>query len=196
MSELETMIKGSAEAGEWTVDWDDVLRRSGHKRYRSRRAAAIAVVAAMGVVLALPGIGIGGGLNAWISDSRPGLDVRATLTLPGGKAVGTLSLRASRIFVAMSGKPFFVPRGHKPVLPPVPLRWSLELAGGKTAGSAVVQDRDGKVIARLCTPCSDGAHGTIKLHPRAVLSAFRAYAVVETSAGTARGMLRLPTPVR
>ena len=44
MSELETMIKGSAEAGEWTVDWDDVLRRSGHKRYRSRRAAAIAGV--------------------------------------------------------------------------------------------------------------------------------------------------------
>jgi hypothetical protein len=111
--------------------------------------------------------------------------------------VGTLSVRASRIFLGpLPRRPFFVPRGHKPVLPPVPVRWSLALAGGKTAVSAVIEDTGGKVVARLCAPCADNAHGTVKLYPRTLLSAFRGQAVVKTSGGTARGMLRLPVPVR
>jgi len=198
VSELETMIRDSAEAGERTADWDDVLRRSGHSRFRTRRAAAVATVAAVGVVLALPGIGIGGGLSAWISDSRPGLQLHAALVLPNGREVGTLSVRASRLFVAPKGRPkeFFVPRGHGPVRPPVPLRWSLDLTNGASARSAALETGKGRVVVRLCGPCSDGAHGTIKVNPRELLSLVRGNAVVETSAGTARGMLRLPPPVR
>jgi hypothetical protein len=199
VSELETIVKHSASAGDWIGDWDDVLRRAGHTRSRSARVAAIATGIAVAVVLVLPGIGIGGGLDAWISGSRPGLHLHAALRLPTGETVGTLELSASRIFVAKGRpepKPFFVPRGHRPVLPPLPLRWSLDLADGKTAGSAVVQDGDGKVIARLCAPCGNRAHGTVELHPRALISTFRAEAVVKTSAGTARGLLRLPVPVR
>jgi hypothetical protein len=181
---------------DWVADWDDVLHRAGPSRFPSRRAAAVAAVAAVAVVLVLPGIGIGGGLNAWISGSRPGLHLRAVLALPSGKGVGTLSLGASRIFVAVTRKPpFFIPRGHKPVLPPVPVRWSLDLQG-VSARSAVIENGKGHVIARLCSPCSDGAHGTVMIRPRAVLDAFRGTAVVKTSRGTARGMLRLPTPVR
>lgn len=195
MSEFETMIRGSAAADDWVADWDDVLRRSGHSRFRTRRAAAVGAVVAAVAVLMLPGVGIGGGLNSWISGSRPGLQLRAELTLSGGQNVGTLSVSASRIFVGVPRKAFFVPRGHKPVLSPVPLRWSLALANG-TANSAVIQDREGKLIARLCAPCDNGAHGIVKLHPGTLLRAFRGDAVVKTSAGSARGMLRLPTPVR
>jgi hypothetical protein len=196
VSQLETVIRGSAGPDAWVADWDEVLRRAGHSRFRTRRAVAVGAVAAAAVVLLLPGIGIGGGLNALLSGSRPGIELRASLTLPGGQDVGTLSLRASRIFVGVPRKPFFVPRGHKPVLAPVPARWSLDLTGLNTVRSAVVQDRGGKLIARLCAPCDDGAHGTIKVRPRTLLDALRAYAVVETSAGIARGMLRLPIPVR
>jgi len=107
-------------------------------------------------------------------------------------------VRASRIFVTPQGRPkeFFVPRGHKPVLPPVPLRWSLDLANGARARSAGLETSKGHVVARLCGPCSDGAHGTIKVNPRELLTLVSGYAVVETSAGIARGMLRLPAPVR
>jgi hypothetical protein len=198
VSELETMIRSSAGAAGWAADWDDVLRRSGHSRFRSRPAAAVAAVAAAGLVLALPGIGIGGGLNTWISGSRPGLQLRAALALPNGRQVGTVSVRASRLFVTPKGSPrnFFVPRGHKPVLPPVPLRWSLDLTNASSARSAVLQTGKAHVVARLCAPCSDGAHGTIKVNPRELLSLVRGDAVVKTSAGTARGTLRLPTPVR
>jgi hypothetical protein len=200
VTDLGSTIRSSAGSADWAADWDEVLRRAGHSRFQTRRAAVIAALAAVAVVLALPGIGVGGGLNALFSESRPGVELRAVLTLAGGQDVGTVSLRASRIFVSLprKGRPkeFFVPRGHRPVLPPVSMRWSLDLAGGKGADSAVVQGRHGKLITRLCAPCSDGAHGTLKLHPRELLSAFRATAVVKTSEGTARGILRLPTPVR
>jgi hypothetical protein len=194
VSELETTIRDSAEPGEWTADWDDVLRRSGHSRYRSRRAAAIAAVAAVAVVLALPGIGIGGGLNAWVSSSRrPGLQLRAALMLSRGGRVGTLSLGTSRIFFATPRQAVLVHKGLKPV----PIRWSLELVKGTTADSAVLEDRLGKATAHLCAPCAGGAHGTINLRPRAVLTMLgQSAVVVKTSAGTARGVLRLPVPVR
>ena len=181
---------------EWVADWDDVLHRAGHSRVRSRNAAVVAAVAAVAVVLALPGIGIGGGLNAWISGSRPGLQLRAELTFGGGKIAGELSLRASRIFAASPKGPFFLPGDRKHVLPPQPVRWSLALASGGSARSAVIENSKGQVIARLCAPCKDGAHGTAKLYPRQLLSAFRGTAVVKTSRGTARGTLRLPVPVR
>ena len=51
---------------DWVADWDDVLRRAGYSRVPSKRAAAIAATAAVAVLLLLPGIGIGGGLNAWL----------------------------------------------------------------------------------------------------------------------------------
>jgi hypothetical protein len=201
VSEFERLIKHSGDAGGWVADWDDVLRRSGQSRLRSHRAAAAAAVAAVAIVLLLPGIGIGGGLNAWISGSRPGFQLRAALTLPSGRDVGTVSLHTSRLFVGMPrrGKPntFFVPRRHTPTLPPVPLRWSLDLAGGTGAESAVVENRQGHVIARLCAPCRDEAHGTVKIRPRALLQVFgRAVAVVETTSGTARGTLKMTPPAR
>ena len=180
---------------DWAADWDDVLHRAGHSRRRARGAAAIAAVAAVGVILALPGIGVGGGLNAWLSSSRPGLGLRGTLTVPGGRKVGTLSFRAARIFVPGPGKPRLVPAGPTPAvpprLPPQPARWSLELAPGVSARSAVIETRKGQAIARLCAPCTDGAHGTVLMRPRRLLVVLgRVVAVVETSAGTARGTLR------
>lgn len=180
---------------EWIADWEDVLRRSGRSRFPSRRATAIAAVTAVAVVLALPGIGIGGGLNAWISDSQPGLHLHAELRLPGGRNVGTLSVRVTRIFVSLQPRQIFFGRGRHPVLPPVPVRWSLALAPGKTARSVVIEDALGKIVVRLCAPCSEGAHGTVRLHPRALLSVLRGQAVAETSAGTARGGLTLPAGI-
>src|SRR5262245_16501125 len=203
MSQLETMIRGSAAPGDWVADWDDVLRRSGRSRFRSRRAAGIAAVVAAALLLTLPGIGLGGRLAALVTGSRgPGIQLRAAPRLPDGRTIGTVWVHSSRIFVTrqkghLKPRAFFVPRGHASVLPPVPLRWSVDLAGGATARSAVIETRQGRVIARLCAPCSDGAHGTVEIRPRAVLAVFgRARAVVETADGTARGTLRLTLPPR
>jgi len=195
MSQLETMIRDAATPDAFTADWDDVLRRAGHtSSFRSRRMVAIGALAAVVVVLLLPGIGVGGGLNALLSGSRPGLDLRAPLSLSDGRTIGTISVRSNRIFVAKGhrARPFFVGRGHKPVLPPLPIRWSLDLEGATTARSAKILNSKGQVLARLCAPCRDGAHGTAKAPARAVAGIFgRAVAVVETGDGTARGTLRL-----
>ena len=97
-------------------------------------------------------IGIGGRLKDLIAGSRgPGIELRATLARPDGRVVGSVSLRTSRLFVAVSprtGKvlphPFIprssgrVPRGIKP-LPPVRITWTLELKSGA------------RVSARICT---------------------------------------------
>jgi len=197
MSQLETVIRDAATPDVFTADWDDVLRRAGHtSAFRSRRMVAIGALAAVVVVLLLPGIGVGGGLNALLSGSGPSLELRAPLSLADGRTIGTISVRSNRIFVAKGRRPrpFVVGRGHKSVLPPLPIRWSLDLEDA-TARSAKIVNSKGQVLSRLCAPCSDGAHGTAKAPARAVAGIFgRAVAVVETGGGTARGTLRLVAP--
>lgn len=201
MSELERMIRDSAASDEWVADWGDVLRRSGHTRFRSRRAAAIAAVAAVAVVLLLPGIGIGGGLNALLSGSRPpGLQLQAALIGKDGP-VAVVTLRTSRIFVAIAPgtgrvKAFF-PRGKTPI-PPLEARWSIEVARGTTVTSARILDHaGGRVLARLCSTCRNGAHGTVGIRRRTLSAVFgRALVVAETDRGPVHGTLALPTPLR
>jgi hypothetical protein len=203
VTELETMIKHSVAADEWVADWDEVFRRAGRPRVRTRQAATIVAVAAAALALLLPGVGIGSGLTSLLWGSRgPGFELRAELTLANGRSVGTASLHTSRIFLAIPArkghsepKPFFVPRGHRPALPPVRFRWSFDLAAG--ARSAVLESRQGKVIARLCAPCAPDAHGTMRVRARTLATVFgRPVVVVETASGTARGTLRLTTPPR
>jgi hypothetical protein len=203
VTRLESTIRGTAEAGDWAPDWEDVLRRAGGgSRLRSTRAAAIGAAAAIALVLTLPGIGVGGRLTDLIVGSGgPGIELRAQLAAAGGRSVGTVSLRTSRIFVALhpprrvEPRPLFV-HGQRPGLP-VPIRWSLDLEPGVVARSARIEDRRGSVIARLCAPCRNGAHGTAKIRARNIVAVFgRALAVVETSGGTVRGTLRLATPMR
>lgn len=203
MTRLASTIRGTAETRDWSADWEDVLRRA-HVRTHSRsiQAAAIGAVAAVALVLTLPGIGVGGRLKDLIAGSGgPGIELRAQPTTAGGHSVGTVSLHTSRVFVGVSpktgrvvGHPWFVvPRGgHRSVVPPFPVRWSLDLEPGVVARSTRIEDQHGSVLARLCAPCRDGAHGIVKIRARALAAAFgRARAVVETSDGTARATLRL-----
>ena len=208
MTRLASTIRGTAHDGDWAPDWEDVLRRADVRTHsRPIRAAAIGAVAAVALVLTLPGIGVGGRLKDLIAGSGgPGIELHAQPTTAGGHSVGIVSLHTSRVFVGVSpktggvvGHPWFVvPRGgHRSVLPPVPVRWSLDLEPGVVARSALIEDGPGSVIARLCAPCSDGAHGTVEIRARDLAAAFgRAKAVVETRDGTARATLRLVTPRR
>jgi hypothetical protein len=198
VSQLETMIRDSARPGDWVADWDDVLSRAGRSGAgRSRRFAAVAAVAVAALVLTLPAIGVGGDLKDLIAGSnRPGLELRAALTLPGGASAGTLTLRTSRIFVAVAPRTGRLkPRPFRPAgapLEPQRFRWTLDLAGSGTADSARIAG-----VARLCAPCSDGAHGTFTAGRKRLYEVFgRAAVVVRTSAGTARGTLRLVPPTR
>jgi len=181
---------------DWVADWDDVLRRAGYSRVPSKRAAAIAATAAVAVLLLLPGIGIGGGLNAWLSSPHPRPGFTAPLTLPGGQAAGVLSLPVSRgDLVGAQVEATFPARGRKVNLPRVQVPWSLDLAGGKSPDSAVIHDGRGKVVVRLCAPCST-AHGTMELPPLVLLTLAGDDAVVRTVTGVARGTLRLQEPTR
>jgi hypothetical protein len=198
MSQLETMIRDAATPDAWTADWDDVLRRAGRSGpERSRRTAAVAAVAAAALVLTLPAIGVGGDLKDLIAGSSgPGLELRAALTLPGGASAGALTLRTSRIFVAVAPRTGRLkPRPFRPAgapLEPQRFRWTLGLAGSGTADSARISG-----VAKLCAPCSDGAHGKLTVGRKRLSEVFgRAAVVVRTSAGTARGTLRLVPPNR
>lgn len=177
MSKVETTIRQSATPGEWTADWNDVLRRAGHSRSHSRRAAAVAVLAALAVVLLLPGIGIGGGLNAWISGTgRPVLQFRAELSR-NGHLIGTVSARPTRL------------RGE--------FSWNADLSGAVRVSSLRILGRRGGVVVRLCAPCNDGARGTIRNGRVAFAAIFgRGIVVAETPQGAARGTLKLQKPVR
>ena len=199
MSELETTIRQSAEAGDWVADWDDVLRRAGRSRIRSRRAAAIGAVVAVAVVLLLPGIGIGGGLNALISGSGgAGFELRARLS-HGGRVIGTVSVRTSRLFVAVDPKSgrirSFFPRGlgH---LPRPESRWRIDLTGVTAVTSARIVQR-GRVVVQLCERCSDGAHGRFRADRLGLAAIFgRGTVVAETPQGPTRGPLELQNPSR
>jgi hypothetical protein len=223
VNDLESIIRGSAEhepGEEWVPDWEDVLSRaSGQPRPRptflSRRATAIGGLVAATLVLTLPGIGIGGRLKDLISGSRlPGIELRASVARPDGRPIGTVSLRTSRLFVAVSPRtgqvrphPFvprrsgLIPRGSGP-LQPVPLAWTLDLKGAATVTSARIERVPGRkgqrLIAQLCAPCRDDDHGTIRLGRSALSALFdrATVAAVETSQGPARGAIRLATVVR
>jgi hypothetical protein len=192
VSQLETMIRQSAGDGEWVADWHDVLRRAGHSRFRSKRVAAVAAVAAAVVVLLLPGIGIGGGLNRLISGSSgPGLQLRAPLSA-NGRVIGAVSFRTSRVFVAVAPKSGRVGM----VLPQAELRWSFQLAHGITVSSLRIV-RHGEIAVRLCSPCTDGATGIVRANRRTFGALFgRGTVVADTSRGPARGTVRLQKPQR
>lgn len=181
---------------EWAADWDDVLRRAGHARYRSRRAAVVAAVAAVAVVLMLPGIGIGGGLNALFSDSHPGLELQAALIGQDGP-VAVVTLRMSRIFVAVrpgTGAVYFH-RGKSPV-PPQTARWSIQVVHGTSVTSARIVDSRNRLLARLCSTCRNGAHGTVQIKRRTLAAIFgRARVVAETNHGAVHGTLTWRGPV-
>jgi len=191
VSELETKIRDSAQACEWTADWDDVLRRSGHKRHRSRRAAAIAALTVVAVVLLMPGIGIGGGLNALISHPvPPGLQFAAEFS-QGSRLIGTVTVQTSRLFVHVDPKSGTVKSQYWPSRGAFrgEFRWNLDLTGAANVSSLQILDRrSGRVVARLCSPCQDGAHGTFRRSRAAFAAVFgRGKVVAETSRGTSKG---------
>ncbi len=198
------MIRGSAAADEWVADWEEVLRRAGRSRFRTRRAAAIgavAAVAAVAAVLLMPGIGIGGGLNALISGSPgSGFELSAKLSHVG-RLIGTVSVRTSRLFVAVDPETgrirSFVPRSRHG-LPQPKFRWSIDLTGAASVSSVSIVRR-GRVVERLCAPCRDGAGGTFLHVGRLGLFAEdlgKGTVVAQTSLGTARGTLRLTPRLR
>jgi hypothetical protein len=141
----------------------------------------------------MPGIGIGGGLNALISgSSRPGLELRAQLD-QGGHAVGALSIRTSRVLVDV------VPQTGRvrsvPVARPE-FRWMLDVSAGVEVRSLRIV-RSGRVALRLCGPCAGATTGVFRAGPSAFGAIFgRGTVVAATSGGTARGTLRLTKPTR
>jgi len=205
VNDLATTIRGSAESdlGDgWVPDWTDVLGRAGHAprpshALLSRRAAAIGGLVAAALVLTLPGIGIGGRLQDLVAGSSPpGFVLRASLTGPGGRSIGSISLRSSRLFVAVSPQTGrirrpFTPRDRLPQF-----RWTLGLTSGATATSARFERAGHRFVVRLCSPCRDGAHGVVHLGRGGLTALFdrRLVAVVETNKGQARGVLGLEPP--
>jgi hypothetical protein len=174
VTEVATMIRSCADTSEWNPDWDDVLRRAGQSRVLSRRIAAIAVVAAAGAVLLLPGIGVGGRLKDLIAGtSRPGIALHTDLVLRNGSRAGTLSAS----------------------LVPGKLYWALALEGARSARSARVVLGYGTPVA-LCAPCRDGQRGTARTGRRPIWFGPRARVVLETKFGPAEGPLRISRPPR
>lgn len=205
MNDLDVRIMGSLDRAGWVADWDDVLRRAGHRRprTRTRRAAVVGVAAAAVVlVLTLPGIGVGGRLKDMLSSPpAPGIELRAGLVRADGTRVGTASLRTTRLFVVVdprtgrTGVWTYAPRGRGKIAPAVPVRW--ELALDQNASSARIETASGTVVATLCAPCKDGDHGIIRARRGALGAIFgRGVVVVRTGGGTARGVLRLEKPQR
>lgn len=181
---------------DWVADWDDVLRRAGHSRFRTKRVAAVVAVAAAAVVLLLPGIGVGGGLNALLNGTHaPGLGLEAALIGKDGP-VALVTLRPSRIFAAIApgtgAVKAFYPRGKTP-LSPLEARWSIQVVRGTTVTSARILDRlGGRVLAKLCSACRNGAHGTVNIRRRTLAAVFgRAVVVAETNHGPVHGTLGL-----
>ena len=202
MNDLTTTIKGSADSdlGDlWVPDWEDVLGRAGcaprpRRTLLSRRAAVIGGLVAATLVLTLPGIGIGGRLKDLVTGSSPpGFELRASLSGPGGRSIGSISLLSSRLFVAVSPQTGRIRRSFIPLDQPQ-FRWTLHLTSGTTATSARLE-RAGNhgVLARLCSPCRDGAHGVVHIGRTGLTALFGRHlvAVVETNAGQARGVLGL-----
>ena len=200
MSELETMIRDSAGAGDWSADWEDVLRRSGHSRRPSKRTAGIAAVVAVAVVLLLPGIGIGGGVTGLISHSSPPGLKFSTQLLRDNRLIGTVSVRTSRLFVAIDPKTGRI-KSFRPTHPEgasgPEFRWSLDLTGAATVSSVrIVDRRSGRNVVRLCSPCKDGAHGVFRRSRATFAAVFgRGTVVAETSRGEVTAPLGLG-PIR
>lgn len=190
--------------------WDDVLRRADVSRPRvvSSRTAALAALAGLAIVLLVPSFGIGSRLkNLLVGSNRPGLTLSTPLVQADGTRVGTFSLRSSgQIFVTVAGRrhrvirpQFFSSRRPHPVIV-TPFNWKLVLASSQTAVDARIQRTSGRpqIIARLCRPCSNSESGTLNLGRGAVAAVFAGEAVVlvDTKAGSARGVLRLDLPRR
>ena len=85
----------------------------------------------------------------------------------------------------------FTPRDRLPQF-----RWTLGLTSGATAMSARFERAGHRFVARLCSPCRDGAHGVVHLGRGGLTALFdrRLVAVVETNKGQARGVLGLEPP--
>jgi hypothetical protein len=181
---------------DWVADWDDVLRRAGRPRYRSRRAAAGAAAVTVAVILLMPGIGIGGGLDALIAGSnRHGLEFRTRLWT-GGQAIGSVSIRTVRAVVSVSphsgGTKPYVPQGVARAV----FQWSLQVSDGVAVRSLQIL-RHGRVAVRLCAPCSDGSNGTFLADRVAFGAVFGGNTVLAaTNRGPARGRLKLTRPTR
>lgn len=210
MNDLVSTIRSSAatELGGdgWAPDWADVLGRAcvrprPRRALLSRRAAVVGGLAAAALVLTLPGIGLGGRLKDLVAgSSRPGFELRAILYRPSGGSVGYVSLRTSRLFVEIARGSGRVVRPFVPRRPVEPLRvdWRLNPNRGVSVTSArIVRAGNAKqLIAQLCAPCGDGAHGVIRLRRRGLSAIFGrgALVVAQTSSGVARGTIRLEPP--
>lgn len=189
-------------------NWDDVLARAGVRPHREgarmRRNALVTGLALLAVVLVVPQFGIGGRLKDLITGSnRPGLPLGTTLVTADGTRVGTFSARTSRLFVTVGPRHNLVPHpfSHRPVRPigTIQVRWTLSLARPATAARVVrVGAERPHVLALLCTACSRRTQGTLRLGRGAfaALLGGRAAIVVTTTAGTARGVVKLRIPAR
>ena len=159
----------------------------------------LAAVVAVAVVLLMPGIGIGGGLNTLLEGSpTSGLELQAALIGKDGP-VAVVTLQPSRIFAAIApgtgAVQAYYPRGKTPI-PPLEARWSIQVARGTTVKSVRILDElGGRVLGRLCAACPDGAHGKVSMRRRMLAAVFdRAVVVADTSRGLVHGQLALTPP--
>jgi hypothetical protein len=193
-------------------DWDDVLTRAGVSRspVASRRAAGLAAVTGLAVVLLVPSFGVGSRLKDLIAGSRrPGLTLSATVGQADGSRAGTFFIRSSGgIFVATSGRrrrivrPHFFSRRRPHPLVVTDFTWKLVIAGKQSALDARVERKGGpsgsRLVRRLCHPCASTESGRLSLNRGQVASLFAGDAVVvlRTTEGRARGVVRLGVPRR
>jgi hypothetical protein len=142
--------------------WDDVLVRAGIRRRPVARRVLVAALAAL--VVAGGAFGSSSGLRALIVGRTSGIVLASRLGTAGEVQL------VMRGFYVAHGRALVVgrllPTGRHRVFPgTVPVRWNVVLHAGPSRVTLALR---GRTVATLCSPCPDGAHGTLRLRPRVV----------------------------
>jgi hypothetical protein len=172
-------------------DWQDVRRRArpgGHRLPIVARTLAVALVA---LVVAAAALASSGGLRSLV-----GLGHRSAITLTASFGdAGSVQLDARGLYVGhrhaiVVGR--LRPVGARRRFPrTVAVHWRIGVPNARTR---ITLELRGRTVATLCSPCTDGAHGTLALRPRVVMALFGGRGVAVRTHPHAVAPLRLRPP--
>jgi hypothetical protein len=173
-------------------DWDDVLTRA-----RVPRGTPLVHRA---LVAALAALVVAGGAFASSSSLRHlvgfGRHAGIVLTARLGNA-GSVQLAARGLYIAHGRRAIvvgrLVPADHHHSFPKTTaVRWHVALTGAPSRVTVAVRaHRTRRVVATLCSPCADGAGGTLHLGMRVVQALFAGKGVAILAEPPESAQLRL-----
>jgi hypothetical protein len=154
-------------------DWDDVLTRArvGRGTPLVRRALVAALVA---LVVAGGAFASSSGLRHLVEFGR---HAGIVLTARLGNA-GSVQLAARGLYIAHGRRAIVVGRlvpadHHHSLSRTIAVKWHVALTGAPSRVTVAVRAHGARrVVATLCSPCADGAGGTLHLELRVVQAIF------------------------